>query len=259
MEENEKSRNKMYTTVGIAALILIAGGVLYYFRNYSIKTDQAATPAKVEETNEAETPPVPEVPVDTEAAKSPTTVWEVIAPITQNSHILGSPNAKLTIILYSDIECPFCKKFHATMQQVMDEYGKNGTVRWVYRHFPLKELHPTAPKEAEATECAAELGGNEKFWQYLDKLVVNFTPSETNLTNQLSDVAQEIGLNRDQFKTCLESGKYAAGLEATSQEAIMLGAGGTPYSIIVNSEGKIAPIPGALPYEDLKSTIDLML
>jgi protein-disulfide isomerase len=101
-------------------------------------------------------------------------------PVTEKDHIAGNPQADLMIVEYSDPECPFCKRFHETMMQAMDEYGKQGKVAWVYRHFPLDSIHSKARHEAEAVECAGELGGNEKFWEYLNKLE-EITPANNQL------------------------------------------------------------------------------
>lgn len=93
-----------------------------------------------------------------------------ISPVSAADHIRGDINAPVKIIQYSDIDCPFCKRFHGTMQEVMDSYGKDGKVAWVMRHFPLTQLHPDAFNKAEASECVAELGGNDKFWKFVDTL-----------------------------------------------------------------------------------------
>ena len=95
---------------------------------------------------------------------------ENVPPVSQDDHILGDPNAPVVIVEYSDIECPFCKQFHVTMQQIIDEYGRDGQVAWVYRHFPLAQLHPNAPRLAEAAECVNELGGSQAFWGFLDEI-----------------------------------------------------------------------------------------
>ena len=68
-----------------------------------------------------------------------------IRPIDEDDHIRGNPNAPIVIVEYSDFDCPFCKNFHSTMNQVMSSYGAEGNVAWVYRHFPLEQLHPSAP------------------------------------------------------------------------------------------------------------------
>jgi protein-disulfide isomerase len=93
-----------------------------------------------------------------------------LKPVTAADHIRGDINAPVKIVEFSDIDCPFCKRFHSTMQEVMKTYGDSGKVAWVYRHFPLTQLHPDAANKAEASECVAELGGNDKFWAFVDGL-----------------------------------------------------------------------------------------
>ncbi|MFA5827709.1 MAG: thioredoxin domain-containing protein, partial [Candidatus Paceibacterota bacterium] len=152
-------------------------------------------------------------PKDTAPAFQPeqgTANLENVRAISATDHIRGDINAPIKIVEYSDTECPFCKRFHVTMQQVMNEYGKNGKVAWVYRHSPIDSLHPKARKEAEATECANELGGNDKFWEYIDR-VYEITPANNGLDPlELPKIATYVGLNVTDFNTCLDSGKYAA-------------------------------------------------
>ncbi|MCX6739417.1 MAG: thioredoxin domain-containing protein [Candidatus Parcubacteria bacterium] len=105
-------------------------------------------------------------------------------PVTAKDHILGNPNADVKIITHADFECPFCKRFHATMEDVMKQYQAGGKVAWVIRHFPLTQLHDKAPIEAEASECANELGGNAKFWEYVN-LLEKITPANNGLDSSL--------------------------------------------------------------------------
>ena len=105
-----------------------------------------------------------------------------VRQVTDSDHLRGDPKAKVKVVEFSDLECPFCKRFHVTMQQVIEEY--DGKVAWIYRHFPLDSLHSKARKEAEASECAAELGGNDGFWAYIDKLF-EITPSNNGLDPNL--------------------------------------------------------------------------
>jgi len=84
----------------------------------------------------------------------------------EGDHTNGDADARIQIVEYSDFECPFCGRFHETMNQVMAQYGESGDVNWTYRHFPLDQIHPQARPLAIASECVAELGGNEKFWEF---------------------------------------------------------------------------------------------
>ena len=182
-----------------------------------------------------------------------------IMPVSEKDHILGDPNAELIIVEYSDLECPFCKNFYITSKKVIDEYGKDGKVALVFRHFPLDSLHSQARGEAIATECAAELGGNEKFWEYMDELFA-ITPSNNGLDlNQLPVIAKNIGLDVKAFQTCLDSGKQASRVADNLADAIESGGNGTPYSIILTSKGGVFPFSGALPFEQVKSVIDQAL
>lgn len=179
-------------------------------------------------------------------------------PVSSDDHILGNPNAEIIIVEYSDLECPYCKQFHETMHRVIDEYGKDGKVAWVYRHFPLAQLHSKAAKEAEATECATELGGNTKFWEYTDRLF-EITPSNNGLDlNLLPQIAEDVGLNRSDFEKCLDSGKYEEAIEDAVQEAFDAGGRGTPHNIMIVGDEQIE-IPGAQPFTAIKAAIEAAL
>jgi protein-disulfide isomerase len=104
-----------------------------------------------------------------------------MVPVTAADHIRGDISAPVKIVEYSDLECPFCKRFHTTLQEIMkSSYGTENKVAWVFREFPLAQLHPKAVKEAEAAECVAELGGNEAYWKFIDK-VEEVTPGNNKL------------------------------------------------------------------------------
>lgn len=179
--------------------------------------------------------------------------------IDANDHIRGNPEAQVKIVEYSDLECPFCKRFHATMIQAIEEYGKGGKVAWVYRHFPLDALHSKARKEAEATECANKLGGNTAFWKYIDRLF-EVTPSNNGLDlAQLPIIAKDVGLDRTAFTACLDSGKFADYVANDLKDAQAAGGSGTPYSIAIAANGEKFPINGAQPYEEVKRIIELAL
>lgn len=191
-----------------------------------------------------------------------------VKPVTSADHIRGSLDAKIKIVEYSDIECPFCKRYHSTLKQVFDEYGASNKVAWVYRHFPL-DMHKNAPKEAEATECANELGGKEAFWKYVDEIYSRTNGNDSLDLAELPKIASTVGLNVAAFNTCLNSGKYAAKIEADKTAGFNAGARGTPYTVLIVQNGKkeeIVPLVdangnglGALQYPALKKILDRLL
>ncbi len=181
-----------------------------------------------------------------------------IDPVTKDDHIKGNPNAAIMIVEYSDYDCVFCKKFHDTMDRIMDEYGAGGKVAWVYRHFPIASLHPNAAKLAEASECVAELGGNDAFWTFSDLVFgQRATNAPTDMT-KLPDFATQSGVNKDAFNTCLTSNKYKSLIDADIQAAIATGAKGTPHSFLI-AGNKQGVINGAQPYETVKQMVDTLI
>ncbi len=176
-----------------------------------------------------------------------------VSTVNAQDHIRGNIRAKAILVEYSDLECPFCKQFHKTIQTVMTKFNQND-VAWVYRHFPLDSLHSKARKEAEASECAAGLGGNDGFWKFTDRLF-EVTPANNGLeASELPNIAEYIGLNRSAFETCLASGKYAAKVEAQYQTGISAGVKGTPYSVIVTAKGNTA-VNGAAGADQLEKML----
>lgn len=159
-----------------------------------------------------------------------------IKAVNERDHILGNPNAPLVFVEYSDTECPFCKAFHQTMHKIIDAYGKDGTVAWVYRHFPIVQLHSKAPKESEALECAFELGGSDAFWKYTDRLY-STTPANDELDPvELTNIAEFVELDKKAFNSCLANGTYTQTIKTAVEDAIKAGARGTPYTVILLKE-----------------------
>lgn len=181
-----------------------------------------------------------------------------VDPLSKTDHLRGNRNAPVLLIEYSDLECPFCKRFHPTAKQTVDSYG--GKVAWVYRHFPIEQLHSKAPKESEAAECAAEIGGEDGFWKFIDK-VYEVTPSNNGLDPaELPKIAAQVGLDSGKFKSCLDAGQMAAKVQSQYQSGTKAGITGTPGNILLNTKtGKTKLIPGAVPYDSLKTDIDNLL
>jgi protein-disulfide isomerase len=182
----------------------------------------------------------------------------VVAPVTAKDHIQGDPNAPIVIVEYSDFDCPFCKNFHETMNKIMAEYGKTGKVAWVYRQFPLEQLHPNAPKLSAASECVAEQAGNDGFWKFADLVFgereIN---AKTDLT-RLSEFAQKAGADAGKFELCLNSGKYSQQIQDDLAAGMKAGVQGTPYSILIAGDQQ-GPINGAQPYAVVKQMLDTVL
>jgi protein-disulfide isomerase len=180
------------------------------------------------------------------------TAQSVVAPDSKTDHIKGNVKAAISLIEYSDFECPFCQRHHPTMQQAVDEY--DGKVNWVYRHYPLN-FHPNAKPAAMASECAAELGGNDAFWAFSD-LVITKGPDQASLTGY----AVEIGIDKTAFESCVSSGKYSKHVDDQLAEGSASGVRGTPGTIVFNNKTKESRyISGAQPYSNVKAAIDELL
>lgn len=172
----------------------------------------------------------------------------------QDEHTRGAKKPQLTLVEFSDFQCPFCQRFHPTMQQVMRDYGDK--VAWVYRHFPLS-FHVNAQISAEASECAAE---QNKFWEYADKLFEVAQSDGTGLAKaDLKKYAAELGLNTSNFNSCLDSGKYTNKVNADLNEGTSVGVTGTPGTILIDKNGNTRLVSGAVPYEQIKGVIDAAL
>jgi protein-disulfide isomerase len=214
---------------------------------------------------------------------APTWGKQTVQGLQPEDHVLGPKDAKVVIVEYSDPECPFCRIFHTTMQQVMQDY--DGKVAWVYRHLPLQQLHPKAPKEAEALECANKLGGAEMFWKYTDKLYATtgsnnslddgvyntpepvptgpdgkpyYTekkPRSSTDAGQLTDMAVSLGLDKTTFESCLKNSDTASLVAADLADGTKNGINGTPTSYVL-AGGKQIEIQGAQPIATVKAMID---
>ncbi len=189
---------------------------------------------------------------DAQVAAVPTPTATGIPAVTEADYIRGDINAPITIIEYTDFECPYCERFHPTMEQVMEEY--DGQVRWVLRHFPLS-FHANANSAALATECAGEQG-NDYFWEMGDALFDNRATLGSELYAQ---IASDIGLNTTDFNDCMENEEYMDKIEAQAQAGGAAGVSGTPGSFVIDQNGNAIPIKGALPFSSVAAAIDSVL
>jgi protein-disulfide isomerase len=155
----------------------------------------------------------------------------------------GPESAPVTIVEFSDFECPFCRRIYPTLNQVMDDY--DGRVRLVFRQFPLHALHPNAQKAAEASLCADEQG---KFWELHDAI---FEGSGGLDVASLKTRAAELGLDERAFDSCLDSGEFADQVAADVAAGRALGVSGTP-ALFINGRY----LSGAQPYDVIARVID---
>lgn len=190
-------------------------------------------------------------PTPTNTAQAPS---GPVPAVTTADYVRGS--GKLTLVEYSDLECPFCKKFHPAMQQAITEY--KGKVRFVYRQFPLTSIHQNAQKEAEASLCVGSLGGSDKYWSFIDKIFERSAAGGTGFAlTDLGPLAKEVGVSQTKFQDCLDKGTMASRVTDESNGGSTAGVQGTPTSFLLDAAGKtITSFPGAYDYSQIKSAID---
>lgn len=167
--------------------------------------------------------------------------------------IRGNPDAKIVLIEYSDYECPFCQTFHGTAQQIVNEY--DGQVAWVYRHFPLANIHPGADAKAQASICVFEIGGNDAFWTFTDEVI-----SDTDISvDSLTQIAVNAGVDAGAFDACVAEGREEE-VDAQFNSGVAYGVNGTPGTLVLNTETNEAVLlSGALPFAAFKEVIDEQL
>ena len=173
---------------------------------------------------------------------------------TTSEYWRGSKDAKFVIVEYSDLECPFCKQAHPTLQKLFSE--NEGKVAWIFRHYPLS-FHPKAQKSAEAVECAADQGGDDAFWKMTDAIYEKMPDLELS---GLAGVATSIGLDGSTLQTCIDSGKFAQKVKDQQAEGAKAGVQATPSNVVYNvATGKTLLIEGALPYDQFKTKLDAFI
>lgn len=180
----------------------------------------------------------------------------VALEITDEDNLIGSPDANMVVVEFSDFECPFCERaYSGTVAGLKNsDLYKNGEVSFVYKHFPLNSIHPKAQKAAEASECAGEQG---KFWEYHDTLFEN----QGSLDLQsLKNYAVQLGLDSNEFNDCLDSGEKAGKVSKDLQMAKDTGGRGTPYFIIYNQKTKEGnSVAGAVPFSQIETAINNLI
>lgn len=192
-------------------------------------------------------------PTPTPTAPRPTAVPVAAAADADDDPFLGKKNAPVTLIEFTDYQCPFCARhFTNTFDQIKKEYVDTGKVKYVVRDYPLG-FHNNAQKAAEATECADDQG---KFWEMHDMLFGN---QQSLDTASLKKFAIDLGLDSGKFDDCLDSGKHEAEVKKDFADGSAAGITGTPGFILLDKNGKGKKISGAQPFSSFKASIDAAL
>jgi protein-disulfide isomerase len=231
----------MLATVAIVAFCSVGMWVLLERRTDA--TRAVAVPS--DETNRAKTkaasPPLPAVPM---------AIGE--APV------LGAPDARVVLIVYSEFKCPFCGKFAKdVMPRLISDFVKPGRIRVVFRHFPLDELHPFARPAAEATWCLAKQG---QFWEMHDKLFANQARLDADL---LQKELGQLAIDRTAFDVCVKNDAPKK-VQADVESGEALGVSGTPTSFlgVATDDGRVQLVErvvGARPYAEISTAIDRLI
>jgi protein-disulfide isomerase/uncharacterized cupredoxin-like copper-binding protein len=190
-------------------------------------------------------PSVPQAP----AAPADTAAQDALIPTVDadRDHIRGNADADVALIEYSDLECPFCKRVHPTLQGVIDQ---DDGVQWVYRHFPLGP-HKNAQKASEAVECAGKIGGEGKAWAMIE-LIFEKGPDNT----KLKELAAELKLRASAFEECLDTGAFTARVKEDMAPAQEAGVNGTPSTFVMHiPSGRVQRVMGARPEADFLQAI----
>jgi len=190
-------------------------------------------------------------------SKGSTISLDKVKKVTENTYILWNPDAKISFVEYSDLECPFCKKLHeaGTIEQILSVYKDK--VNFIFKQFPL-DFHANSQKEHEAALCAWNLGWSDKYYKYITAI---FKRTNSNgywfSLDALVPLAKELWLSESKFKTCLDSGKNASRVQSETSEWQSFGVTWTPWNVIINKETwEYKLLPGAYPFNSFKTIID---
>jgi protein-disulfide isomerase len=197
-------------------------------------------------------------PAATAVTEETTPTEEAPRAVTEADYIRGNPNAPILMIEYSDYDCPFCKQYHVTMKQIMDEYGITGKLAWVYRQFPLTDLHPNSPRISEAALCVGKAGGNDAFWKFTDQVYDSRDIDEATNITRLPDFAEAAGVSREDYLSCMNGKQQEEAVMKDIDDGYNAGARGTPFTILIVGDQR-AVISGAQPYDVVKGIVQNLI
>lgn len=209
----------------IIGCMVIAGAILFSGGNQS-------APPKTQTATAVAGTPTPPPPISAEGLRR-----------SEQAHVYGNADAKVTVVEFSDFECPYCARLHPTLKRIVDE--SSGKINWEYRHLPLPN-HVNARTGAIASECVAALKGQQAFFTYAERLLTTI--------GQHSDAfhkkeALALGVLSTDYDSCIKDAAKAALVDGDLGAAQKAGGSGTPYSLIIKDDNTVVPVVGAVPYE----------
>ncbi|MBI2021875.1 DsbA family protein [Candidatus Daviesbacteria bacterium] len=253
-----KSQNFLSTPLAIiigsiliSVSILISGGVIKV-KNFKGSSNTTAQQTQIETT-------------DDNTLGETTDNSKPVKVALDDDPVLGDKNAPITLVEFSDYECPFCKRhFDETYPQLIKNYIDTGKVKLVYRDYPLSFHDPMATFEAIAADCSKEQGGDEAYFKFHDEIFKRTKSNGNGLSkDDVYKISDDLGLNTANLKACTEAEKYKEEVKKDLDYGSTIGVSGTPTFFIGKSaadgtvEGK--PIVGAQPYSVFQSEIDSFL
>ncbi len=237
---SESKNNQVNSTVVLIAGLLAV--VAFFMGTLWQKSQMLEAQVNNNAGNVKANVPTPDAPKEPTVGKIP--------DITDDDHILGDKDASVVLVEYSDFECPFCKRFHPTTKKILDKYGDK--VALVYRHFPLS-FHQSALPLANASECLAELGGNDGFWAFADAVYSADKLPDTD--DAIKTFVANLGYDQTAFSTCYDANKYEQKIKDEMAGGSKAGIKGTPGTVVLAKDGNTDFISGALPYDQVEQIV----
>jgi protein-disulfide isomerase len=254
---NEKISVKKSTFNGLLIGIIILVGIAAFFAG-SYTSNLNSNQISIEDLDEA----IAKLELKLLQNKLPTKqAAEPVKISIDNDPIIGNPNAPITIVEFSDFQCPFCARFHTqTLPSLLEEYIEQGKVKLVFRDFPIQSIHPNALPASVAAECAND---QNKFREMHDALFENqnsWNRLETvDALSLFSKYASEMQLDQESFDSCLTSGKHIPEIQNDLSDGRDYGVTGTPGFFVGNDQIGFVELKGAQPFESFKKVIDAQL
>lgn len=164
-----------------------------------------------------------------------------IQTVTADDFIRGNPSAPVMLVTYTSFECPSCRNFHFTMNRIMQNYGPDGTVAWVFRPLPIDTEYPNDSRISEIAMCVGDTAGNTVFWEFVDLVFAERDALRGSDVERLPELVTQAGASAEAVNTCIENGAHREAVLLSSGDAIDSGAFGAPYTVVLagNDSGVI--------------------